>query len=176
MADISTSPEPELTSPTSGLELANQLGVKHDEGVQVALFPESVTDLHLTDAWMPWGAKGEEKAYGVVGNWMSQTRLIDLMAPGDVKWWMVRNFAKNHGLDIVPVRWSGQITDIPAAYFAEGTVLGIRFSNHGPWFWPLEKPETQFEESDEQKEMRETVDAIKERHSIIYRGSRRNPL
>jgi hypothetical protein len=151
-------PLPEPLPPANGEEIASRLGVFGDESVQIALFPEAVTDVRLSSDWIPWGKKGEHKAYGIICNWMSQTRMLDLLVPsGDVRWWQVRNFAKNNGLELVPTRWSGSIKKIPLQYFKPGTILGVRFYHHGPWFWPLEKPNIKSEESPETAAIKDIV-------------------
>ncbi len=130
-----------LPRPNNGLELAQALGVESNEGVQVALFPDTVEDVSLTGESFDWDKN--VRAWGLVGNlgpW--GPRLLDVVTEPDVdvKWWKVREFAKTNGFDHVPIRWEGAVVDIPDRYFAPGTILGVRMYNHGPWFWPLEQP------------------------------------
>lgn len=142
---------PDYKAPENASELIRALGCDPNEGVQIALFPEAVTNVEM--AGEPFRYDPDTEAYGIVGDlgpWGK--RLLDLVTdpPTPVKWWKVVDLGRERGLDMVPIRWYGAISDIPDRYFQPGTILGIRFYNEGPWFWPLEKPQIQ---STEEKEM-----------------------
>lgn len=127
-----------LTSigPKSGFELAESIGADRTEGVQIALFPSEPTEEAL----------GPEFAYapGVIGRAVIATfadwgpRVLDIVLEGSnkgVKWWKVRDYAKDTKQSVVPVSWQGPIVDIPEKYFTPA--MGVRFFNSGPWFWPI---------------------------------------
>lgn len=132
--------EEKQRTPKSGYDLAQLLDCDRHEGVVVAVFP-SVVDEVLTQE-VPYVDKKGDRFHvvlAVAGPWGE--RLMDLQSPNDlrVKWWRVKEAAHVLRLDLVPVRWQGPIQEIPQQYFENGYVLGIRFVNHGPWFFPLEQ-------------------------------------
>jgi hypothetical protein len=147
--------------PANGFELAKALGVEHNEGVQIALFPDKVEKVALTGDSHGWDPGVQ--AWGLIGHlgpWGD--RLLDVVTEPevDVKWWKVVEFARANGYDHVPIRWAGAIIDIPARYFEEGTILGVRLYNHGPWFWPLERPLVTEEADPEDGLVENTVDQL----------------
>lgn len=154
-------PDEKPGQPKNAFELMTALGVKPDEGVQVAVFPDKVEEVALTGAEHPWGKSA--KAWGVLGKlgpWGD--RLLDVATSDDspVKWWQVVEFARQNGYDTVPVRYSGPISEIPDSFFEKGYVLGVRFYNEGPWFWPLEQPVVTEAVSEEEATLHSAVDIL----------------
>lgn len=137
--------------PANAWELVKQLDADPTEGVIVSVFPESVEDVALTGEQYAFAPR--VKAWGVLGNWGRETRLIDLTTePGvAVKWWQVREFAAKYGYDLTPENWHGPISEIPDQYFGpqeNGECVGIRFYSEGPFFWPAQKPEFEIDVDD----------------------------
>lgn len=136
---------------TSGVELAKRIGAATDEGVVVALFPDSLATV-VTQQASVLDKKGEH--FHVIladcGPW--GVRLLDLQSPNEseVKWWRVKEAAGIEQTDLIPIRWEGPIGEIPERYFRPDAFLGVRFYQHGPWFFPLEKPVVQSEVAEAQ--------------------------
>jgi hypothetical protein len=134
--------------PTSGLEVATQLQVTHDAGVVVAILPDGIEE--VTSREVPILDAHDQRMHLVemhTGPW--GIRAVDLISPyeEDVKWWRVKEAARQESVDVIPIRWEGPIAEIPSKYFEEGVVLAVRFYQHGPWFWPLEQPRFEKEEA-----------------------------
>lgn len=122
----------------SGSELATLTGMDANEGVIVSVYPEKVLSGELGDEFVyEQGVQGFP-VFADLGPWGK--RLIDIVTEPAVavKWWKVRDYAREHGVNLVPERWQGAVTEIPEQYFTNDYVLGIRLYNEGPWFWPKE--------------------------------------
>lgn len=130
----------DLIKVNSGNDLATLTGMEPNEGVIVAVFPETVEHVYLGDSFR---IDEEHTAFPIMAKlpgWGD--RLLDIVTEpaSAVKWWKVRDLAKQRGLDMVPERWQGAVVDIPERFWADGYILGIRLYNEGPWFWPKEQP------------------------------------
>ena len=149
--------EEDLPPVTSGVELAKRLGCELDEGVVVALLPDEIDEVLTYE--IPYIDKKGERCHAVTtkcGPW--GVRLLDVQSPNDqkFKWWNVKEIAAVEKVQLVPVRWQGPIGEIPARYLERGGVVGIRFNDHGPWFFPKEKPAVESEDA----EVKTMVDAV----------------
>lgn len=144
-------------APANAFELAKHLEVPMDEGVVVALFPDKVEEVTVTAEEF----NGCVGIIGKLGPW--GPRLLDLDDPKteEVKWWRVKEFAKMNGYDLIPTRYEGPIGEIPDRFFNEGTILGVRFYQTGPWFWPLEQPAVETEDA---AQLEDVVDALNTKH------------
>lgn len=131
--EVATELEPKA-GPRRGSELADSIKAPMDTGVVVAIFPGQVT--LRQEAF-----QGLMALFGTMGK--AGERLLDVQGAKseNMRWWLVTRAASYFKCDLVPVVWSGAISEIPERYFAPGTYLGVRFYRHGPWFWPLEQPE-----------------------------------
>lgn len=131
--------EAQQRQPVSGMDLAALLEIDRDEGVLVAVFPEEIEEV-VTKEIAFLDSKGDRYhvVLGQLGPWGE--RAMDVVSPNDVhvKWW--RAVAMMEGYDLIPIRWQGPIGEIPQHYFESKYVLGIRFYQYGPWFFPLEQP------------------------------------
>lgn len=130
-----------LEVPTSGADLARILETPLDEGVALAIFTEPVDE--ITTKEIPFTDKNGEYAHIVLvhtKHW--GVRALDVLMPSDekVKWWKAKNIIHDQKYDTVPIRWEGPISEIPKQYFEKDYVVGIRFYDAGPWFWPKEQP------------------------------------
>lgn len=129
---------PNLTKidPKTGAELAQSIGADLNEGVQIALFPDELSDAELGPEFTYAPGVTARAVIAKVGEW--GTRVLDLVLDGSgkgVKWWKVRGYAKEEKMDLVPVTWQGPISEIPERLFS--AKMGVRFFNSGPWFWPI---------------------------------------
>lgn len=130
-----------LPPPTSGSELAQQIGCRPDEGVIVALLTERIEK--VTTREVPYVDKKGRPMY-LVEAWMVGwgRRVLDLVSEGNerVKWWRVKEACDAGKGQMIPVRWQGPISEIPEKYFDPRNTLLVRFYGFGPSFFPLEKP------------------------------------
>ncbi len=128
-----------ISIPRNAWELTESIGADQYEGVQVAIFPSEPSEAAL----------GAEFAYapGVIGTPVFATfeawgpRLLDVLlndTARGVRWWKVKEYARAHKVDYVPVNWQGPIAEIPDKFFAN-PLTGIRFWSAGPWFWPIKQ-------------------------------------
>lgn len=145
----------EVDHPKNAFELAKQLEVPLDEGVVVALFPEKLEEVSVTAEEF----NGSVGIIGKLGPWGPRLLDLDDTATPEVKWWRVKEFAKMNGYDLIPTRYEGPIGEIPDRYFNEGTILGVRFYQTGPWFWPLEQPKVETEEGERLSDVVDTLNA-----------------
>lgn len=133
-------------TPRTGMDLVKRLGCAADEGVVVAILPERVEE--ITTREIPYLNKHGEYMHVVeMESDVWGMRVLDVVDERNttMKWWQVKMAVRQEGLELVPIRWEGPIGEIPEKYFEakkDGSrpVLAIRFYQHGPWFWPLEKP------------------------------------
>jgi hypothetical protein len=142
MDEIKEHTQLELPLPiTNGVELARRIGCNLDEGVVVALFPDTLSSVVTAEASI-LDKKGDHlhMLLADCGPW--GIRLLDLQSVNgiDVKFWMVKEAAGIERTSLIPIRWEGPIAEIPERYFAPNAFLGVRFYAHGPWFFPGEKP------------------------------------
>jgi hypothetical protein len=131
----------ETLDPANGLELAKMLGVDPFEGVIIAVIPAGIDEIYTQEIAHLDNKGGHCHAVlADLGPWGE--RMMDLVAPSgqDVKWWIVKSVAASEGRDMIPIRWEGAIAHIPDVYFNSGYVLAVRFYQHGPFFFPKEKP------------------------------------
>lgn len=122
--------------PKNAADLIKSIGADPADGIQAALFPGEPESAELGEeyAYAP-GVKGSP-VFGTFPEW--GRRLMDIVLDGSgkgVKWWKVRDYARQHKVEIIPVAWQGAIMDIPEHYFEPR--LGLRFWNSGPWFFPI---------------------------------------
>lgn len=138
----------------TGVEIAKALGVGLDEGVIVALLPDVIDEVTTQEVPII-DSKGERMhaIYFDCGSW--GRRLVDIVGSDKkpVKWWRVKEAAKQEGKDLIPIRWHGPIGEIPERYLDRG-VTAIRFYQHGPFFFPMEQPKVK------PNEMAEAVEAV----------------
>src|SRR4051812_36139917 len=94
--------EPPANGPQNAWELVKSLGADPNEGVIVALFPSSVENVALSGESYAYAPN--VKAWGVLGDWGRDTRLLDLTTEPTltIKWWKVKEFAAKYGYDLVP--------------------------------------------------------------------------
>lgn len=123
------------------------IGMEPDEGVQIAIFPAQPDESRLGE---PYAINHNIKGipvWGTCGAWGE--RLLDIVTdpPSPVRWWKVRDYAAEQGVDLVPVSWAGAAQDIPEHYFKEPN-LGIRLFSEGPWFWPFGDRKESYGEKD----------------------------
>lgn len=135
-------------------ELYNYLGVPPAEGVVVAIFPRRIQRVALTGEEFSLDAGTDVR--GVVANLgtFGGDRLLDLFGGMDFKWWKVKEFAAFHGFELVATSYQGPISEVPDRFFDLGEgVLGVRFYQHGPWFWPGVQPEVELDEDAEERDV-----------------------
>lgn len=132
----------EVAKLMSGYELAKAIGANPEETVMVAVFPSSIEE--VTTKEIPFlDTKGDHMHVVIVHTPAWGARVIDVVSPNEqpIKWWRVKSMVADQKLDFVPVRWQGPIGEIPSDYFEKDYVLAVRFYQHGPWFFPGEKPD-----------------------------------
>lgn len=129
----------DLIKVNSGVELATLTGMDANEGVIVAVFPDSVDHVYLGESFTSGLGTTAYPIMAKLPGWGD--RLLDIVTEpaSAVKWWKVRDLAKIRGLNLVPERWQGAVVDIPERFWADDYILGIRLYNEGPWFWPKEQ-------------------------------------
>lgn len=127
--------------PANGVELAQSINARLDEGVVIAVMPAVIEE--ITTQEIPFIDKKGEYMHAVfadLGPW--GVRMMDVISPNDerIKWWRVKGIAQDRGKDLIPIRWQGPIGEIPQQYFEKDYVLAVRFTQHGPFFFPGEQP------------------------------------
>lgn len=145
----------------TGADLAKALKVSPDEGVLVALLPDTLETVYSQE--VPYYDRDDKFCHAVIadcGPWGH--RMIDLQAPSgeDIKWWRVKE-ARPEGIDLIPIRWQGPIGELPERYLEKDGVVAIRFYQHGPFFFPKEKPVVRSETA-EKETLEEAVAAVAE--------------
>jgi hypothetical protein len=115
-------------------------GCDPGDGILVSLLNREITDVGTAEYDIEDGKN--ECPIMVVGRLDKSIRVMDLQQPSGrpVKWWRVKQAAARRGMDTIPIRWEGQIQDIPQRYLEGEGIVALRFYAHGPWFFPREQP------------------------------------
>lgn len=121
------------------MNILTDLGYKPFEGVLVAYLPpmDAVLQEHYRE-YMAWnGRKAQQTMYSIDGV------VVDLLDTErkDVRWWVVKNAARDVGMGPVEPIWQGSAADfaqmwpdnLPQVPRPEGAKLHVRGFSRGPW-------------------------------------------
>ncbi len=134
--------QPATPRPKNGVELADTLGVRHDEGVVIAVLPAVLDE--ITTQEIPYLDSSGARCHVILADCAAWgERAVDVVSLGGeaIKWWKAKEAISAAGKNPLPIRWQGPVGEIPQQYFENGYVLAVRFYQFGPFFFPLEQPQ-----------------------------------